>query len=314
MKLLCTDLDRTLLPNGEQPESALARPLLWHLLESRHMKLAYVSGRDLGRVLQAIAEYELQHPDAIVADVGTSIYVPVDGDWQLHQQWHEHIGADWNGLDSDGIATLVNRIDAGRSMQPQEDDRQSRYKRSYYLPMSLDTQALSETLQTHLSEQGVHASLIFSDDPLKAVKLLDILPVHATKLEAVMHIQSMLNIDHDQCLFSGDSGNDVTALASPLLSVTVANADMPTRRAVQELAMQNGTGSGSYQAEGGIEVAGGHCLNGNYAAGIIEGLLHFRPDWRASLLDREWVDAALSNRDMSAELGTESGTESGAGA
>lgn len=289
MKLLCTDLDRTLVPNGEQPESPLARPVLWHLLRSHSMSLAYVSGRDLGRVLHAIDDYGLQTPDVIVADVGTSIYVPQGGGWQLHEEWHTLIGQDWNGLDSAGIGESLQAFD---ELETQEADRQTTFKRSYYLPRDNDSQSLAQRLESHLQGLGVKASLVFSDDPEKNIQLLDILPVHATKLEAIVHTQKMLGVDNKASLFSGDSGNDVTALASHLLSVTVRNADKATREAVQRLARDNDTLQSSYQAEGNLPLADGQLLNGNYAAGIVEGLVHFNPDWGKQLLSSAWLEEA----------------------
>lgn len=290
MKLLCTDLDRTLVPNGEQPESPLARPILWHLLRSNNVALAYVSGRDLGRVLAAIDDFDLQKPDVIVADVGTSIYVPANGGWQLEDEWQLQIGKDWNGLDSEGIR---DNLVSFTELEDQEEDRQTRFKRSYYLPRELDASALRQSLDEHLIGFGVQASLIFSDDPEKGIQLLDVLPRHATKIDAIRQVQKILGIANELTLFSGDSGNDVTALASTVPSVTVRNADAPTRHAVRLLAAQNATESTSYQAEGGLALAGGHELNGHYAAGIVEGLLHFNDAWTEPLVSQEWVREAL---------------------
>lgn len=290
MKLLCTDLDRTLLPNGQQEESPLARPVLWQLLHRQAMSLAYVSGRDLDRVLKAIDEYGLQTPHVIVADVGTSIYVPGEDGWVLHDDWQSLIGKDWNGMDSEGIGKSLG---AFTDMEAQEADRQTRFKRSYYLPLDKDSASLGQRLASHFQALGVKASLVFSDDPEKNIQLLDILPVHATKLEAIVHTQQLLGVDTDACLFSGDSGNDVTALASHLCSVTVKNADSATRDAVRLLADSNGTKQNTYQAVGGLLLADGQILNGNYAAGIVEGLVHFNPDWSEHLLSADWLDEAV---------------------
>jgi sucrose-6F-phosphate phosphohydrolase len=287
MKLLCTDLDRTLVPNGEQHESPLARPVLWQLLRSHDMALAYVSGRDLDRVLSAIAEYALQVPDFIVADVGTSIHVPAAGGWQLQSDWSAYIARDWNGLDSEGIRRSLASV---MDLQDQEDDRQAPFKRSYYLPANADTAAIGKQLQTHLHDSGIDASLVFSDDSENGVGLLDVLPRHATKLDAILHVCRLCGAEQSRTLFSGDSGNDVTALASGLPSVTVRNADEPTRRAVQRLAELNGTIDSSYQASGGLPLADGTELNGNYAAGIVEGLVHFTPEWAEDLLSAAWLD------------------------
>ncbi|MCI5139086.1 MAG: haloacid dehalogenase, partial [Candidatus Electrothrix sp. AR1] len=48
MKLLvCTDLDRTLLPNGPQPESPGARPAFTALAEDPRVRIVYVTGRSI---------------------------------------------------------------------------------------------------------------------------------------------------------------------------------------------------------------------------------------------------------------------------
>lgn len=302
MKLLCTDLDRTLVPNGEQPESPLARPLLWHLLRSHTVALAYVSGRDLQRVLTAVNDFDLQRPDVIVADVGTSIYVPLDNGWQLQAEWQSQIAQDWNGLDSEGIRAT---LDTFSELENQEDDRQTRFKRSYYLPRELDGKALRQRLEDHLRGQGVKASLVLSDDPEKGIQLLDVLPRHATKVDAIRHVQKMMGVNDDLTLFSGDSGNDVTALASSFPSVTVRNADAATRDAVRLLAAHSGTEATTHQAEGALAVAGGHELNGNYAAGIVEGLLHFNSAWAECLKSPDWVERALELYGPAGELRSE---------
>ncbi len=50
--LICTDLDRTLIPNGVQPESHDARRRFSALISQPDIKLAYVSGRHRDLVYQ----------------------------------------------------------------------------------------------------------------------------------------------------------------------------------------------------------------------------------------------------------------------
>ena len=52
--LLCTDLDRTLIPNGKQPESPGVRALFSRFVNRDEVKLAYVSGRHHALIEQAI--------------------------------------------------------------------------------------------------------------------------------------------------------------------------------------------------------------------------------------------------------------------
>lgn len=286
MKLLCTDLDRTLLPNGAEPENPLARPILWQLLETYDLKLAYVSGRNLEQVLEAIAQYQLKAPDVIVADVGASIYWPHNSSWQLDAVWESGIATDWIGLSSGDIQAILAGFDELKHQEPQH---QATYKRSYFLDLASDQSALACRLTTALAKRDIKASLVFSDDPLKGVGLLDVLPARANKLQAIHHVRSQLSVSNDETLFSGDSGNDVIALASAVPGVVVANADEKTRAAIDKLVRHNGHESSTYQAEGGLSMVFGETLNGNYAAGIVEGLLHFNPSWIGKLDDNSWL-------------------------
>jgi len=79
--LLCSDLDRTLLPNGPQPESPRVRELLRHIAERPEIRLAYVSGRHRELLREAIDSYRLPEPDYAITDVGTRIYETGNGHW-----------------------------------------------------------------------------------------------------------------------------------------------------------------------------------------------------------------------------------------
>jgi len=79
--LLCSDLDRTLLPNGAQPVAPEARQLLQVLAERPELTLVYVSGRHQALQQQAIEDYALP-PDYAIGDVGTTIYDIEDGHWR----------------------------------------------------------------------------------------------------------------------------------------------------------------------------------------------------------------------------------------
>ena len=96
--LLCSDLDRTLIPNGYQKESDHARPVFRRLTEHASIYLAYVSGRDKNLILDAIEEFYLPMPDYAIGDVGTTIYRVTDGCWRLSDEWIREIAADLYSL------------------------------------------------------------------------------------------------------------------------------------------------------------------------------------------------------------------------
>ena len=123
--LLCTDLDRTVLPNGSQPESDGARSRFAALAARPEVTLAYVTGRDRGLVRKAIANYCLPQPDYVISDVGTTIYA-VDGDnWQPWGEWQQEIAPDWAGLGQGDVRKLLLDV---ADLQLQEPAKQNLYK------------------------------------------------------------------------------------------------------------------------------------------------------------------------------------------
>ncbi|MEB3247569.1 MAG: HAD family hydrolase, partial [Synechococcus sp.] len=123
--LICTDLDRTLIPNGPQSESPEARAHFATLAEHPEVSLAYVSGRHRALVEKAITNYRLPVPDFVVGDVGTTIYhVGREQDWLRQEAWEEEIGRDWAGLDHADIKALLHDLP---DLRLQEHSKQNRY-------------------------------------------------------------------------------------------------------------------------------------------------------------------------------------------
>ena len=86
-------------------------------------------------------------------------------------------------------------------------------------------------------------------------------------------------------VFAGDSGNDLDALTSGLQAILVKNSAPEVQKtARQELEEQGRTGC-LYIAEGGLKG-----MNGNYAAGVLEGLVHFFPE------TVEWLQHATERK------------------
>ncbi len=270
--LICTDLDRTLLPNGEQPESPGARALFRKLSQRPEVDIAYVTGRHKALVTEAIERYELPIPNYVLGDVGSTIYEINDGDWQLWQQWQDEIAPCWAGLRHDQLAELFKDIDI---LNQQEVEKQNTFKLSYYAPQDCALQALMADMQQRLQAHDIRASLIWSIDDLEHVGLLDVLPQNATKLHAIEFLFKQKGYEPEQVVFAGDSGNDLPVLASPVNSVLVANARDDVQQQALALAAQQNNSDRLYLAQG--DFMG---MNGNYSAGILEGAVHFIPTIR----------------------------------
>jgi sucrose-6F-phosphate phosphohydrolase len=268
--LLCTDLDRTLLPNGEAPESEGALAMFARVVAQEGISLAYVSGRHLALVEESIQAYGLPEPDWILADVGSSIVQRGTHGWSLLDRWSRHIAADWQGLAAKDLAVLLSGL-PGLTLQP--EDRQNTHKLSYFVSLDVDLPALIRAIDTRLDERALAANLIHSVDEQGAIGLLDILPQRASKLHAIEFLMRKQGFTADQTLFAGDSGNDLSVLTSMLPAVLVANAHPAVVEQATAEARQNGTADRLYLARGGFLG-----MNGNYSAGILEGMGHFHAD------------------------------------
>jgi sucrose-6F-phosphate phosphohydrolase len=268
--LLCTDLDRTLLPNGPQPESPDARQRFALVAARSEVTLAYVTGRHQALVRQAIDGYSLPAPDYVLADVGTTIYEISGSEWQEWDNWSVEIAQDWEGLNHEQIRQLFTDLN---DLRLQESSKQAVHKLSYYIPPDNDYTALIAEMQARLKQSGVSASLVWSVDETSGIGLLDVLPERATKLHAVQFLMQKKGFALADTLFAGDSGNDLPVLTSPLHSVLVANATNEVREQAKDLARLAKTTDALYIAAGDF-----HDMNGNYSAGILEGLAYYIPE------------------------------------
>lgn len=271
--LICTDLDRTLIPNGSQPESPGAMALFRRLAASGEVALAYVSGRHRALIEHAIEEFELPQPDFAIADVGSTIYrIGAEG-WRQWDAWDAQIAPDWRGLTHDELHGLLGGFPA---LKLQEKEKQNRHKLSYYIALETDAQALIAEMDARLKEAGIKANLIWSIDELAAIGLLDVLPVGANKLHAIRFLMQEQNFSHENTVFSGDSGNDLDVLLSDIRAVLVANADAEVKSRAAKAHKET-----LYLAQGGYLG-----MNGNYSAGILEGVAHYLPEVDAWLREQ----------------------------
>ena len=268
--LICSDLDRTLIPNGYQEESAHARPAFRRLAEHPQIYLAYVSGRDSKLILDAIEEFYLPLPDYAIGDVGTTLYRVTNDHWQLSEDWSDEIGKDWKGLSWEALAEFFE--DMG-DIRLQEPEKQTRYKLSFYTDQNIDHQRLINDIRRILKQKRVRANIIWSVDETGTNGLLDILPPRANKLHAIQFLMQQEQFSEDRTVFAGDSGNDLDVLTSGLQSILVKNAMEDVRQEAVEALSAKRMMNHLYLPEGNF-----WGLNGNYAAGVMEGLVHFVPE------------------------------------
>ncbi|MCW5203093.1 MAG: HAD-IIB family hydrolase [Candidatus Electrothrix communis] len=270
MKLLvCTDLDRTLLPNGPQAESPEARPAFAALAENPRVCIVYVTGRSIRLTEEAIEEFQVPFPDVLIADVGTSICHRAQGKWQHDRDWDALLSREWSRANN-GLPGLLLELPG---LEMQEEEKQTRFKLSYYVDADVDRQRLARSINSILAQQEIRASLIWSHDEVTDQELLDILPAGADKYQALQFLRRQLGYHPDEMLFSGDSGNDLEVLTSEIPAVLVANARQEVAEKARMMAIIAGNGASLYLARGGFQG-----MNGCYSAGILEGVAHYYPE------------------------------------
>ena len=268
--LICTDLDRTLIPNGPQPEPVGARKRFARLAARPEVTLAYVSGRHRELIEEAIVTYRLPAPDYVIGDVGTSMYhVGPQHDWVHVETWEEQIAADWAGHRHEELRAALRDVP---TLRLQERAKQNRLKLSFYLPLHAEIDDLAARIHERLRPLGIRYRLIWSVDDIADIGLLDVLPERASKLHAIEALSRMQGFDLEHTVFCGDSGNDLEVLASRVPAVLVANSRPEVQDLALELAEEAGTLRQLYIAEGGFLG-----MNGNYAGGMLEGIAHFHP-------------------------------------
>ena len=264
MKILATDLDRTLLPNGHWPADDQAITLFNQLTRSHDTLVVYVTGRNLDLTEQAIAQYGVRHPDVLVGDVGTTIRRYADGQWHDDEGWEQRIherSPRWNNR------AVANAIDGVAGLVEQAPEHLNPFKQSYDVD--------HDNRESILRQVGARVEgrfdevIIYSYDSQADKGLLDFLPNSATKQTALEYVAEQAQVDKAEVVFCGDSGNDIFPLTAGFNGVLVRNADEQLLENVQRAQREDPT-LRLYFAKGDF-----NGLSGYYTSGVIEGAYHY---------------------------------------
>ncbi len=267
---LCTDLDRTLVPNGNEEASMKAYVLFNQLCQENDFHVAYVSGRSQLLMLDAIKEFKIPLPDYAITDVGTMIYEIRDGQWSLNLKWQDLLGKDWQHQNAGDILDMLGGIE---EITAQEPEKQNEFKLSFYTNEDVDFQKVTAKINRCLSSRHLKMNIVSSLDVMERKGLIDILPASANKLLAIRFLIEEQSLNEDRVVFAGDSGNDYDVLISPLKGILVKNADNDLKKKLVQENRRLHQDHSIYIPEGDFLA-----MNGNYCAGILEGLSHYFPE------------------------------------
>lgn len=232
--LLATDLDGTLV--GDRAMLQQFNRLVSSLRSRQKVKLVYVTGRSPESFAELQTTEALLEPDALIAAVGTEIYV----DGQKLSDWPH--ADDW---DAQRVRSLLADIPA-LQLQPPSGQRQ--YKVGYFLKDN--EQALHRTKEA------------LKDYPADVVYChgiyLDVLPQGGHKGGAIRFLSELWRINANDIITCGDSGNDISMLEDNQ-AIIVGNA----KTELMEWAAR-------------FKPAHAYMAKSSFAGGIIEGLKYYK--------------------------------------
>ena len=204
-KFMIFDIDDTLLGNKEAAERIKT------VIAENNNKIGFgvATGRTIDSAKNVLKENNFVLPDLIISSVGSEIYYRDHEDYILSTGWKAHISQGWK---REQIFNALSQFDF---LEYQEEDTQRDFKVSYYIDNAENNY---KKVVDWLVKNKVKANCILSHK-----NYLDILPARASKGRAVRYIAYRWNINHNNILVAGDSGNDEDMLTGELLGVVVGN-------------------------------------------------------------------------------------------
>ncbi len=165
------------------------------------------TGRRLDSALKLIKKHKIPAPDVLITSSGTEIYYAPEHVADV--AWGRHIDHQW-------APRRVKKILADiTGLKPQLKQEQSSFKISYYIdPEQVDLEEVITLL--HQEEQSVHVQMAFG-------QYLDILPLRASKGQALRYVVDRKGINLEAVFVAGGSGADEDMMRGNTLAAVVAN-------------------------------------------------------------------------------------------
>lgn len=265
--IVACDLDGTVFPNGPDPFSSHVKHVFRRIVADPKLCLVYASGRSLYWALEGIKEFDVPKPNVYIGGVGTVMYfLNEKKDYILHNEWHEEIKKDWGVITWKDIYHSVKDISV---LTLQEGHSQNPYKLSFYIPIEKEGEIVAKVKKI-INKFSIQYEVIAHVDKGSGVGYLDIIPASATKEHALRYLEYYLSIPAANIIFAGDGGNDIHPLTSGYKAIVVNNATDSFKEKVRVEAEEKGIIDKIYFAKGN-----GSDNNGNYLAGVVEGLNYF---------------------------------------
>lgn len=268
MKIIATDLDRTLMPNGNHRLSKGAmNDFKKELGRNKGIRLVYVTGRYKSLIVDGMKRYKTPKPDFIISLLGTIVYDFRKKDFTEDKEWQKKLEKDWRHYKRADVAKILDDIP---EIWEQGKITLNDYKESYYFDIKkTDGEKIARKVGDRLKRMGIKAEIIHSIDVNRKIGLLDVVPKTGTKMAALNYLIKKLKVDKKDVLYCGDSGNDLLPMTSGVRGVLVKNASDKTKERLKNIVQRK-------KLKNKVHIAQGFKgFNGNYVSGIIEAAYKF---------------------------------------
>ena len=246
MWTLASDVDGTLTGDRDALDRLATR--LRRLRAEGELFLILSTGRRLTQVLDGLAEEGLPEPDAVLCQVGTEIYrPPLTLDSEPMIEWRHRLLGEYS---RDEALSFLEGIEG---LVMQDDVFNTELKTSCFLDGCPQPDAAAEEIRRRVRPYADRYQVVWSSG-----RDLDILPASSGKGKAIRFLIEQKELDSQNVVVAGDTGNDAAMFEEFNKCIAVANAKP------ELLDMMRTLGEGrAYLAEK------------PYAAGVEEGLEHF---------------------------------------
>lgn len=236
-RAIFTDLDQSLVGNPDD------LPRFIEVLRENRKTTSFgiATGRQLNTTLKTLRQYHIPEPDVLITSGGTAIHYNPDLTEDIW--WSQHIDRRWTPQE---VRRVLSGL-PGVELQPKL--QQSRFKISYFYHSDLAPSI--EEINSLLYQEDLAVNVILSFG-----QYLDIVPIRASKGQALRYVADRWGIPLEQILVAGGSGADEDMMRGNTLAVIVAN------RHNEELSHLMDTDRIYYAQQA-------------YALGILEAIEHF---------------------------------------
>ncbi|QCU91115.1 HAD family hydrolase [Thiomicrorhabdus sediminis] len=202
-RAIVTSLDQNLMGDPQSLQKLMA------MIKQHRKSTAFIvsTSRRLDSALRLLKHYQIPEPDVLITSLGTEInYAPK---LTKDEHWNKHIDFHWQ---PHKVRALLDDH-PGLYLQPRSE--QTPYKLSYYLNADItDVEHIKGIL--HEEDHAVHVEFSFG-------KYLDIVPIRASKGQALRYVADCRQIPLERILVIGGSGADEDMMRGNTLAAVVAN-------------------------------------------------------------------------------------------